>query len=100
MADPDGRSRERRWIVLGEDGRFSTLGRNSDPTQKELADVQAALIAQGLAGWLAVMQGNPYLGTTPSIMEVRPLGQPGTEFADAARACISSIMAKREKPDD
>ena len=28
---------ERRWIILGEDGRHVTMGRHSDPSPEELA---------------------------------------------------------------
>lgn len=53
------RDHERRWIILGEDGRFTTLARTSDPTEAEIAEVEAAMRAQGVAGWLAVMERNP-----------------------------------------
>ena len=28
--------RRRRWIVLSEDGRHSTIGRHTDPTEEQL----------------------------------------------------------------
>lgn len=43
---------ETRWIILGTDGRHVFLGRHSDPSPEELAQVEAGLAAQGLAGWL------------------------------------------------
>jgi hypothetical protein len=66
----------RRWIVLGEDGRFVTLGRAADPDDAEIRRSEEALRAQGLAGWLAVMSGSPYSRTVPSILMVRPLAGP------------------------
>ena len=88
------RSKERRWIVLGTDGRYVTLGRASDPSAEEVRGAEEALRAQGLAGWLAVMEGNPYVGTPPSLMEVRPLAAPAVPFAEAAAACVRAIAAR------
>ncbi len=56
------RGRETRWVVIAEDGRFSTLGRASDPTEAEIQAAEDGLRSQGLAGWLAIMEGNPYVG--------------------------------------
>ncbi|EFH10731.1 hypothetical protein HMPREF0731_3047 [Pseudoroseomonas cervicalis ATCC 49957] len=90
------RSDERRWIILGEDGRYITLGRASDPSEQEISETETALLARGLSGWLAVMQGNPYVGAKPRLMQVRALGEAKTAFDDAAHACISAIMAARK----
>lgn len=89
------RGNERRWIVLGEDGRYVTLGRGSDPTEAEITAAEEALRAGGMAGWLAVMQGNPYVGKVPSLMEVRPLASPTAGFLSAASACIHQIVGMR-----
>lgn len=96
MASDDERSAERRWIVLAEDGRFVTLGRASDPSEQEILDAEAALMRQGLAGgWLAVMQGNPYVGATPRLMELRRLGEPKIPFEEAVRSFVAAIVARR-----
>jgi hypothetical protein len=87
--------RERRWVVLGTDGRYVTLGRASDPSEDEVRSAEQALRTQGLAGWLAVMEGNPYVGAVPRLLEVRPLAAPDIAFADAAAACIRTIAASR-----
>lgn len=89
------RSREKRWIILGSDGRFVTLGRASDPSADEVAVAEQELRARGLAGWLAVMEGNPYVGPIPNLMEVRPLAEPKTPFAEAATACTHAIAQRR-----
>lgn len=88
-------SRERRWVVLGTDGRYVTLGRASDPSDDEVRGAEEALRAQGLAGWLAVMEGSPYAGAAPRLLEVRPLAGPAVPFADAAAACARAIAARR-----
>ena len=85
----------RRWIILSTDGRYVTLGRASDPSEEEIRASGAALRAQGLAGWLAVMEGDPYGGPDPRLLEVRPLGDPTVTFADAAAACIRCIAKRR-----
>jgi hypothetical protein len=95
MTSPEERSLERRWVVVGEDGRYVTLGRASDPSETEILEAEKALVAQGLAGWLAVMQGNPHQGVKPRLMEVRTLGTPRSMFHDAAGSCIATIMARR-----
>lgn len=89
------RSRERRWVVLGTDGRYVTLGRASDPSEEEVRGAEDALRAQGLAGWLAIMEGNPHVGAVPHLMEVCPLAGPALSFADAAAACIRVITDRR-----
>ncbi|MFM7688842.1 MAG: hypothetical protein ACKPAC_05210 [Alphaproteobacteria bacterium] len=48
-----------RWIVLGTDGRYVSLGR-TEPSEAEIATASDALAAQGLSGWLARMQGDYY----------------------------------------
>lgn len=65
-------SRERRWVVLCVDGRFVTLGCASDPSDEEVRDAEDSLRLGGLASWLAIMEGNPYVGVLPRLMEVRP----------------------------
>lgn len=91
------RSRERRWIIVAPDGRYSTLGRASDPSDAEVRSAEEALRAQGLAGWLAVMEGNPYVGATPRLLEVKPLASPTSSFAEASAACVAAVMAGRAR---
>ncbi len=77
---------ERSWIILGEDGRHVTLGRSSDPSNVELAQAKASLAAQGLAGWLAVMDGSYYMRGSPNLLMVDPICNPRRSFADAVAA--------------
>jgi len=49
---------ERRWILLGQDGRHVTLGRAVPPTHDEIAAASVALADQCLGGWIATMDGS------------------------------------------
>jgi|GEM_PF-2752885 len=100
MTSSDERSLERRWVVVGEDGRYVTLGRASDPSETEILDAERALGANGLAGWLAVMQGAPYSEVTPRLMVVRTLGTPKSTFQSAASSCIAAILARRGEAEE
>jgi hypothetical protein len=78
--------RERRWIILREDGQHVSVGRRSNPSPDEIAQAEATLAAKGLAGWLAVMEGAYYDSLPPSLMLVRPLCNPEQPFAEAVNA--------------
>ncbi|MEI6158544.1 MAG: hypothetical protein WCP77_01820 [Roseococcus sp.] len=81
------RDMERVWAVIGEDGRHVLIGRNTDPSDEEVARTEEALSAQGLAGWLAVVEGDRWSRRSrPTCLMVRPLASPATDFASAAAA--------------
>ena len=65
---------ERRWIILGQDGRHVTLGRAAPPSDAEIAAAAAALAAQGLAGWLATLDGNYWSRRRVSLSPLQMLG--------------------------
>ncbi len=80
-------ARERRWIVLGTDGRYVILGRHSDPTDEEVLAAERFLLSKGLSGWLAVMEGDYFAQRgQPGLLMVRTLAEPTSAFADAAAA--------------
>jgi len=66
-------TRERRWALIAEDGRHAWLGRNSDPSEEELAQAAEGLARQGLAGWLAVTEGVYYGRGKINVIMVRSL---------------------------
>lgn len=88
---------EMRWIILATDGRHVTIGRHTDPSESEVQRAGIALAAAGQAGWLAIMKGGYYERLRkPSLMMVRPLGNPQRSWDEAAeffeharRACIA-----------
>ena len=81
---------ERRWIILGSDGRHTTVGRHTDPTDDELERAQAALQAAGLGGWLAVMDGDYWAPDRPvSLMECELA--PASEHWNEAVAAFDKV---------
>ena len=94
---PSGRARERRWVVLGTDGRHVTLGRHSDPTAEEIDSAEQALAKQGLAGWLAVVEGDYWRKKAKlGVLMVRPLASPTVEF-DVAVASFEEARLRLHK---
>ena len=92
--------RDPRWIVLGEDGKFITLGRATDPSAEEIALAEERLRGDGLAGWLAIMSGSAYSHHAPTVTMVRPLADPKGSFnaaADAFRAAHSRKL-RNDRP--
>lgn len=77
---------ERRWIVLGDDGRHVTVGRHSDPTEDELREMSEQLKATGVGGWLAVTEGVYYSGGALRLMMVRELAPPRQTWEAAVAA--------------
>ena len=83
--------KERRWIILGEDGRYVTVGRNTDPTHEELAKAADALRAGGQGGWLAVTEGHYYRPRERvSVMMVRELAPTHATWEAAVDAFLAA----------
>ena len=82
---------ERRWIILGDDGRHVTVGRHTDPTDQEIARGGDALLTTGKGGWLAVTDGDYYDLSRPfSVMMVRAIA-PTMRTWEGAVAAFHSI---------
>jgi hypothetical protein len=91
MAD---RSQDRRWIILGEDGRHVSLGRARDPSPEELDRAGAALEGQGTGGWLAILEGDYFAPRRRvRLMMVRPLTRHTGSWEEAA-AAFEKIRAR------
>ncbi|KAA2213191.1 hypothetical protein [Teichococcus oryzae] len=89
------RSRERRWLILSEDGRHVWLGRYSDPSEEEIASAEASLAAQSLGGYVAVAEGDYWSRKARmTLLPVRPLGGPRIPFEQASDA-FEAIRARR-----
>ena len=76
-------SREKRWIVLADDGRHVTLGRHSDPSDEEIAQAANGLRRSGVGGWLAVLEGVYYGRGVLNVMMVREIAPPRAGWDDA-----------------
>jgi hypothetical protein len=95
-------SRERRWIILGDDGRHVTVGRHSDPSEDELDRAADALRANNQGGWLAVTEGRYYSEDQLSVLMVRELASPRAawEVALAAfQAARHGAVAPTKRPE-
>lgn len=91
-------SRERRWIILADDGRHVTVGRNTDPTEEEIARAGDQLRALGVGGWLAVTEGGYYQPKDKlSVMMVREVA-PTSKTWDVAVAAFMLIRGAAIAP--
>lgn len=93
-------STDTRTIILGDDGRYVTLGRHSQPSEEEIASAAQALAAQGIGGWLATMSGTVYQRRCPKLEMQRELAAPrhGWDAAVAAfKAAHAAQMATLSK---
>jgi len=85
---------ERRWIILAQDGRHVTMGRAAPPSEAEVETAAAALAAQGLAGWLATLEGNYWSRRRVAIAPVQMLGDGASLDWPAA---ITAFEAARQR---
>jgi hypothetical protein len=84
---------ERRWIILAQDGRHVTMGRAAPPSEAEVEAAAAALAAQGLAGWLATLDGNYWARCRVALVAVQMLG--GDATLDWPTAIIAFEAARQ-----
>jgi hypothetical protein len=85
---------ERRWIILAQDGRHVTMGRAAPPSEAEVEAAAAALTAQGLAGWLATLDGNYWSRRRVALAPLQMLGDGATLDWPAA---ITAFEAARQR---
>ena len=48
---------ERRYLLISQDGRHATLGRDSEPDEEALDTAAEGLDSLGLAGWYVLSEG-------------------------------------------
>ena len=84
---------ETRWIVLGADGRHVSLGR-SEPSEAEVKAASDALVAQGLTGWLAQMQGEYY---SRRKVTLEPLQRIGAAHDTDWQVALTEFHAVRQR---
>ena len=89
---------ERRWIILAQDGRHVTMGRAAPPSEAEVEAAGAALAAQGLAGWLATLDGNYWSRRRVALTAVQMLGDGATRDWPAAVAAFETARQRTLRP--
>lgn len=95
VAMANAKAREKRWAIIGEDGRHVWMGRHSDPSEAEIAEAEAGLARQGIAGWLAIVEGDYWSkrGKMGFVM-VRALANPASAFEAGTAAFEAARKAK------
>jgi hypothetical protein len=89
---------ERRWIILAQDGRHVTMGRAAPPSEAEVEAAAAALAAQGLAGWLATLDGNYWSRRRVALASVQTLGDGAALDWPAAVAAFDAARKAATAP--
>ena len=89
---------ERRWIILAQDGRHVTMGRAAPPSEAEVESAAAALAAQGLAGWLATLDGNYWSRRSVALAPLQMLGDGTTLDWPAAVAAFRAARKAATAP--
>ena len=89
---------KRRWIILAQDGRHVTMGRAAPPTEAEVEAAAAALTAQGLAGWLATLDGNYWSRRRVTLGPVQILGDGAGLDWPAATSAFEAARQRALRP--
>jgi hypothetical protein len=84
----------RRWIVLGQDGRHVTMGRVAPPSAEEIAAARDALHRQGLAGWIATLDGDYWDRGRVTLEPLQTIGAAATLDWPAA---VSAFLEARQR---
>jgi hypothetical protein len=85
------RARDPRWIILLEDGSYSTIGRHRQPDDDDISRAEQSLERAGVAGWLAVMSQSAHSPGAPEVLAVRPLRAPASSFEDSKKLLLARI---------
>ena len=81
-----------RWIVLANDGRHTTIGRDTAPDDAEVAAAGAALASMGLPGWLVRIEGDYWSRRRPvALTMVQPLAHAAEADWPAAVAAFEAM---------
>ena len=77
---------EWRSIILADDGRHASLGRDAEPSEAEITSAATALQAQGLGGWLTIMEGSYHRQGKVFLTSIREVATARCDFAEAVSA--------------
>ena len=87
--------KEKRWLIVAQDGRHVTVGRHTDPAPEEIERAGLSLDELGIAGWLAVSEGIYHSGGEVVLLMVRRITEMNGRWEDAERAW-HEIRAERQ----
>lgn len=76
-------SKEKRWLVVADDGHHSTIGIRTDPSPEEILSVGESLDSAGMAAWLVVSDGSYYEEGVVTLLMVRRITNRKGDWADA-----------------
>lgn len=93
--------RQRRtWLILGEDGSHSWLGRYRDPMPDELNALAAKIDGQNVVPWLAVLRGDYWdVGDTTELLIVRRLTKRDGDLEQARKKWRGRRAVQLKSPD-
>jgi len=74
------KSRDRKWLLVVEDGRHTWQGRDRDPSPEDLAALERSMRDQGLRGWLAVSEGRYHSTDAMTLLAVRSMNDPADDW--------------------
>ena len=68
---------DRRYLMIGQDGHHSVLGRQTEPSDETLATATAGLDVLGMAGWCVLSEGRHGApGDRLALLPIRRLHNP------------------------
>ncbi len=77
--------KERRWLVVAEDGHHATIGIRTDPSPEEIQSLGDSLESAGVAAWLVVSEGGYDDAGVVTLLMVRRITTRTGNWADAER---------------
>ena len=75
---------ERRYLLVSEDGRHTTLGRDVEPDQEALDTAAEGLDGLGMAGWLVLSEGRYYSQESMALLPINCLTTRSGDWEAAA----------------
>lgn len=85
---------ETRALIVGDDGRHTTVGRHSLPTREEVTRAHETLTTNGTGGWLCIVTGNYWGRGKLRLSMIQELGTPRNDFATAEATFLANRAAR------
>jgi hypothetical protein len=87
--------KEKRWLIVAQDGRHVTVGRYTDPAPEEIERAGLSLDEIGTAGWLVVSEGIYHSDGAVALLMVRRITERDGNWSEAEQLW-HSIRAGRQ----